>query len=123
MYDQTAEKILPRDSYKGRGTGGKEVTNKLRLCAAYLLHQLGKDHNTWSLSVRPGFQPIYINWSSFRFVIFFYAIGNNSTFIVVCFDYICVNIGYFSLEEALSKVPQKLHKAKRRRPWTTPTRV
>ena len=89
------------------------MTNKLRLCAAFLLHQLGKDHNTWSLSVRPGFQPIYINWSSFRFVIFFYVIGNNSTFIVVCFDYICVNIGYFSLEEALSKVPQKLHKAKR----------
>ena len=29
MYNETAEMILPRDSYKGRGTGGKEVTNKL----------------------------------------------------------------------------------------------
>ena len=70
MYNETAEMILPRDSYKGRGTGGKEVTNKLRLCAAFLLHQLGKDHNSWSLTVRPGFEPTEINWSSFRFVIF-----------------------------------------------------
>ena len=61
MYNETAEMILPRDSYKGRGTGGKEVTNKLRLCAAFLLHQLGKDHNNWSLTVRPGFEPTEIN--------------------------------------------------------------
>ena len=31
MYDQTANLILPRELYKGRGTGGEGITNKLRL--------------------------------------------------------------------------------------------
>ena len=42
-----------------------------------------------------------------------FAILNNSTFIV-CFDYICVNIGNFSLEEALASLPQKLPKTRAR---------
>ena len=46
---------------KGRGSGGKEMTNKLKLCAAYLLHQLGKDHNTWSQSVKKGCDHVEIN--------------------------------------------------------------
>ena len=31
MYDETANLILPRELYKGRGTGGEGITNKLRL--------------------------------------------------------------------------------------------
>ena len=37
------------------------MTNKLKLCAAYLLHQLGKDHNTWSQSVKKGCDHVEIN--------------------------------------------------------------
>ena len=42
-----------------------------------------------------------------------FVILNNSTFIV-CFDYICVNIGNFSLEEALASLSQKLSKTRAR---------
>ena len=91
MYDETANLILPRELYKGRGTGGEGVTNKLRLVwsvfliflkksfaifaifcnffSCYLLQKMGKDHNTWFRSCKDNFEPKEINFSSFGFAI------------------------------------------------------
>ena len=45
LYDEVAENILPRESYRGRGSGGEGIAGKLRLVTCYLLKKLGKDHN------------------------------------------------------------------------------
>ena len=42
MYDETANLILPRELYKGRGTGGEGITNKLRLVWSVFLIFLKK---------------------------------------------------------------------------------
>ena len=31
MYNETAENILPRDGYMGRGTGGERIAGRLRM--------------------------------------------------------------------------------------------
>ena len=67
-YDETAESILPRDSYQGRGTGGEGIAGKLRMVTCYLLAKIGKDHNSWFSSVKPGFQPTVLDFSTTRSV-------------------------------------------------------
>ena len=47
FYDDKAEKILPRDSFLGRGTGGLNIGNKLKVVDAYLLHKMDIDHNKY----------------------------------------------------------------------------
>ena len=63
LYDATAEAILPRDSYQGRGSGGEGITNKLRLVTCYLLHKLNKDHNNFFVSMKPNFKPTHIDFN------------------------------------------------------------
>ena len=67
-YDETAESILPRDSYQGRGTGGEGIAGKLRMVTCYLLAKIGKDHNSWFSNVKPGFQPTVLDFSTTKSV-------------------------------------------------------
>ena len=45
FYDDKAEKILPRDSFFGRGTGGFNIGNTLKVVEFYLLNKMKIDHN------------------------------------------------------------------------------
>ena len=47
-YDEKAEEILARNSFIGRGSGGPNIGNKLKLVEAYLLSKFSIDHNTFA---------------------------------------------------------------------------
>ena len=64
VYDETAENILPRNGYQGRGTGGEGIAGKLRMVTCYLLGKIGRDHNTWFHDVKPGFVPTVLDFTT-----------------------------------------------------------
>ena len=47
IYDDKGENILPRDSFFGRGTGGFNIGNKLKVVDAYLLNKMSIDQTSF----------------------------------------------------------------------------
>ena len=45
IYDEKAEEILERNKFIGRGSGGPNIGNKLKIVTAYLMKRIGIDHN------------------------------------------------------------------------------
>ena len=64
FYDDVAERILERDHYRGRGTGGEGIAGKLRLVTCYLLQQIGKDYNTFHSGAKPGFRSVVLDFTT-----------------------------------------------------------
>ena len=65
VYDDKAEEILPRQSYIGRGSGGPNIGNKLKICAAYLLSQHSIDHNTFAEVGPSSYRNVNINFENY----------------------------------------------------------
>ena len=61
-YDDTANKILPRNQFVGRGSGGANIGNKLKAVTAYLLQKLDKDHNKFFDEKPVDYVPVNINF-------------------------------------------------------------
>ena len=66
VYDTKAEEILARDEYIGRGSGGQNIGNKLKIVSAYLLQKYEIDHNTFAESVPSNYQKIRINFDDYE---------------------------------------------------------
>ena len=64
-YNAKAEEILPRDSYIGRGSGGPNIGNKLKVVSAHLLRKLNIDHNEFAESVPSSYRRIEVNFESY----------------------------------------------------------
>ena len=65
VYDDKAEEILPRQSYIGRGSGGQNIGNKLKICASYLLSRHSIDHNTFAEVVPSSYKNVNINFENY----------------------------------------------------------
>merc|ERR1711936_1071759 len=63
LYDATAEQILNRKSYHGRGSGKKRIGRKLKLLLAYMMARLGLDHNQFAVSLPDGSSPVLLDWT------------------------------------------------------------
>ena len=68
IYDEVAESILPRDSYKGRGTGGEGIANKLRIVTCYLLSKIKKDHNSFYKTRKPDFKEVHLDFENIEHI-------------------------------------------------------
>ena len=64
-YDKKAEEILPRDLYYGRGSGGANIGNKLKVVSAYLLNKHDVDHNMFAENIPPNYKPVHRNFDSY----------------------------------------------------------
>ena len=64
-YDKKCEEILPRDDFVGRGSGGANIGNKLKLVCSYLLDQFGIDHNTFAVNIPPNFKSVEIDFNNY----------------------------------------------------------
>ena len=64
-YDKKAEEILPRDVYYGRGSGGANIGNKLKVVTAYLLDKQNIDHNMFADNIPPNYKPVHINFDNY----------------------------------------------------------
>ena len=64
FYDDKAEKILLRDSFFGRGTGGFNIGNKLKVVDAYLLHKMDIDHNKYFEEKPAKYQDVVIDFEN-----------------------------------------------------------
>ena len=65
-YDEKAEEILPRDSFRGTGTGKANIGNKLKTVSAYLLKKYGIDHNRFAAKIPNNYKPVDINFDYFE---------------------------------------------------------
>ena len=65
-YDEKAEEILKRDSYIGRGSGGPNIGNKLKLVSAHLLGKYAIDHNTFAEVIPGNYKRIDINYDYYE---------------------------------------------------------
>ena len=65
-YDEKAEEILKRDSYIGRGSGGPNIGNKLKLVSAHLLGKYAIDHNTFAEVIPGNYKRIDINFDDYE---------------------------------------------------------
>ena len=65
-YDRKAEEILPRDEYIGRGSGGANIGNRLKIVSAYLLDKHGIDHNDHAVDIPSNYQKVVINLSNYE---------------------------------------------------------
>ena len=66
VYDEKAEEILPRDSFRGTGTGKANIGNKLKTVSAYLLKKYGIDHNRFAAKIPNNYKPVDINFDDFE---------------------------------------------------------
>ena len=64
-YDKKAEEILPRDSYIGRGSGGPNIGNKIKLVSAYLLSQFNIDHNSHARTIPSNYRTVDIDFENY----------------------------------------------------------
>ena len=64
-YDEKAEEILARDSYIGRGSGGANIGNKIKLVCAYLLKQVNIDHNSHARTIPSNYRTVEIDFENF----------------------------------------------------------
>ena len=65
-YDEKAKEILKCDSYIGRGSGGPNIGNKLKLVAAHLLGKYMIDQNTFSEVIPVYYKRIDINFDDYE---------------------------------------------------------
>jgi hypothetical protein len=64
-YDAKAEEILARNSFIGRGSGGPNIGNKLKIVTAYLLSKFGIDHNTFANTIPTMYQKVNIDFANY----------------------------------------------------------
>ena len=66
IYDQKAEEILERSKFIGRGSGGPNIGNKLKIVTAYLMQKLGIDHNEHCENVPDDYNRVEINFDNYE---------------------------------------------------------
>ena len=64
IYDAKAENILPRSEFVGRGSGGSNISYKLKMVSAYLLHKMEKDHNTYCDTIPHEYDPVEVDFDN-----------------------------------------------------------
>ena len=62
IYDEKAENIMARAEFWGRGSGGPNIANKLKMVSAYLLSRLGHDHNVFCEEIPPLYKPLDVDF-------------------------------------------------------------
>ena len=62
IYDAKAERIIPREDYWGRGSGGPNVSIKLKMLSGYILSKLDKDHNLYCDVRPPLYKPVEVDF-------------------------------------------------------------
>ena len=65
IYYKKAEEILERHRFIGRGSGGANIGNKLKVVTAYLLEKMGIDHNEHCERVPDDYNSVKINYNDF----------------------------------------------------------
>ena len=63
IYDDEAEKLLARSDFIGRGSGGSNVGQKLKILVAYLFSKLNLDHNEFFREKPLGYVPVNVDFS------------------------------------------------------------
>ena len=64
-YDAKAEAILDRNSFIGRGSGGPNIGNKLKIVEAYLLSKFEIDYNTFANTIPTMYRKVNIDFDSY----------------------------------------------------------
>ena len=64
-YDKKAEEILPRDSYIGRGSGGPNIGNMIKLVSAYFLSQFNINHNSHARTIPSNYRTVDIDFENY----------------------------------------------------------
>ena len=64
-YDEKAEEILARNSFIGRGSGGPNIGNKLKLVEAYLLSKFSIDQITFANSIPTMYRKVKIDFENY----------------------------------------------------------
>ena len=66
MYDDVAERILPRSQYIGRGSGGPNIGRRMQLVIAYLMKKLGLDYNEHCEKVPDSYRPVELDFLQWK---------------------------------------------------------
>ena len=62
IYDAKAKKIMPREDYWGRGSGGPNVAMRMKMVSGYILSKLEKDHNLYCEVMPPLYKPVEVDF-------------------------------------------------------------
>ena len=65
-YDDTAEGILPRTDFIGTGSGGPNIGNRLKIVSAYLLSNIGLDHNFYCKDIPPRYKDVEVDFKNYE---------------------------------------------------------
>ena len=65
-FDDTAEGILPRTDFIGTGSGGPNIGNRLKIVSAYLLSNIGLDHNSYCKEIPPRYKDVQVDFKNYE---------------------------------------------------------
>ena len=66
IYDDKAEEILARNDFIGRGSGGRNIGNKIKVLDAYLLKKLNIDHNNFCEEKPTGYRNVDVYFDDYE---------------------------------------------------------